>query len=85
MAYLALTYCKQGKLSEAQQLGVQVLDMQKKVLGAEHLDTLRSMVNLAWTYCKQGKLSEAEQLEVQILDMWKKLFSAGHPDTLRQI
>ena len=67
--------------SEAQQLGVQVLDMQRKVLSAEHPDTLSSMAYLALTYCKQGKLSKGEQLGVQVFDMRKKLLGAEHPDT----
>ena len=46
MENLAITYSSQGKLNEAEQLGVQVLDMRKKVLGAEHLDTLGSMEDL---------------------------------------
>jgi hypothetical protein len=60
-----------------------VLDMRKKLLGAEHPDTLLSMGNLAVTYSNQGKWNEAEQLEVQVLDMRKKLLGAEHPDTLQ--
>ena len=37
-------------LNEAEQLEVQVLEMTKKLLGAEHPDTLSSMENLATTY-----------------------------------
>jgi hypothetical protein len=50
MANLARTYWNQGKWNEAEQLEVQVLDMRKKLLGAEHPDTLMSMGNLASTY-----------------------------------
>ena len=83
MANLARTYFDQGNLEEAEQLGVQVLDMRKKVLGAEHPDTLISMANLAKTYFDQGNLKKAEQLEVQVLDMRKKVLETGHPDILR--
>jgi hypothetical protein len=72
MGNLASTYHDQGKFDEAEQLEVQVLDMRKKLLGAEHPDTLSSMGNLASTYHDQGKFDEAEQLEVQVLDMRKK-------------
>jgi hypothetical protein len=50
MANLASTYWNQGKWNEAEQLEVQVMDMRKKLLGAEHPDTLTSMANLASTY-----------------------------------
>ena len=82
MANLARTYQSQGKWDAAEQLEVQVLDMRKKLLDAEHPDTLLDMVNLASTYQSQGRWNEAEQLEVQVLDMRKKLFHTEHPDTL---
>ena len=64
-------------MNEAEQLDVQVLDMRKKLLGAEHLDTLFSMGDLASIYHEQGKLNEAEQLQVQVLDMRKKILGGG--------
>ena len=71
-----------GDWKHAEQLEVQVFDMRKKVLGAEHPDTLKSMASLACIYSSQGKWNEAEQLEVQVLDMRKELFGAKHPSTL---
>ena len=53
-----------------------MLDMRKKLLGAEHPDTLLSMANLATTYSDLGNFKEAEELEVQVLDMRKKLLGA---------
>jgi uncharacterized protein (DUF2164 family) len=82
MGNLASTYRNQGRWNEAEQLEVQVMDMRKKLLGAEHPDTLTSMANLASTYRNQGRWNEAEQLEVQVMDMRKKLLGAEHPDTL---
>ena len=52
----------------AEHLEVQVMDMRKKLLGAEHPDTLICMANLASTYKDQGRWIEAEQLEVQVMD-----------------
>ena len=40
----------EGRWHEAEQLQVQVMDMSKKLLGAEHPDTLRTMGDLAITY-----------------------------------
>ena len=61
------------KWNEAEQLEVQVMDMRKKLLGAEYLDTIMSIKNLARTYSYLGKWNEAEQLEVQAIDMIMKL------------
>src|SRR6202522_1812749 len=74
-----------GDWNNAEKLFVQGLDMRKKLLGAEHPHTLRSMGNLASTYWNQGRWNEAEQLEVQVMDMSKKLLGAEHPDTLRSM
>ena len=58
------------------------MDMRKKLLGAEHPQTLTSMANLASTYRNQGRWNEAEQLEIRVMKMRKKLLGAEHPDTL---
>ena len=67
MANLASTYQNQGRWNEAEQLAVQVMDMSKKLLGAEHPDTLKSMANLAGTYHNQGRWNEAEQLRLEMM------------------
>ena len=53
------------------------MDMRKKLLGAEHPDTINSVENLASTYWKQGRLNEADKLKVQVEDMRKKLQLPG--------
>jgi Tetratricopeptide repeat len=53
MANLASTYRDQGRLDEAEELGVQVMEGCKKKLGEDHPDTLTSMNNLAVTYRNQ--------------------------------
>ena len=58
------------------------MDMRKKLLGAEHPDTLISMANLAITYRDQGRWNEAEKLQVQVMDTSKKLLGAEHSHTL---
>jgi tetratricopeptide (TPR) repeat protein len=74
-----------GGWEHAEQLGVQVMDMRKKVLGAEHPDTLLSMTNLATTYADMGNLHQAEQLESQVFNMRKKLLGTEHPDILESM
>jgi Tetratricopeptide repeat len=77
----ALVLTESGDLNNAEQLQLQVMDMRKKLLGAEHPDTLTSMANLASTYWKQGRWNEAEQLQVQVMDMMTKLRcrASSHP------
>jgi Tetratricopeptide repeat len=45
-----LIYSNQGRWKEAEELEMQVIEKRKRVLGAEHLDTLTSIGNLASTY-----------------------------------
>ena len=85
MTNLANTYHKQGRLNEAEQLGIQVMDMRKKLLGAEHPKTLNSMENLAITYMHQGRWNELEQLEVQVLYHFIQLDSVVMRDRLDKI
>ncbi|KAF2633282.1 hypothetical protein BU25DRAFT_329082, partial [Macroventuria anomochaeta] len=59
---LAATLDKQQKYVEAEQLLRQSVQQQEKVLGAEHIDTLRSKYKLAATLDSQQKYVEAEQL-----------------------
>jgi len=63
-------------------LEVQVMEIRKKVLGPEHLDTLTVMGSLASTYQSQGRWKEAEELQVQVMETWKKVLGPEHPDTL---
>ena len=78
----ALVMGENGDWKNAEELEVQVMDMSKKMLDAEHPDTLKDMSNLAMTYYNQGRWNEAEQLQVQVMDMSKKVLGAEHPDTL---
>ncbi|KAL4967797.1 P-loop containing nucleoside triphosphate hydrolase protein [Aspergillus stella-maris] len=82
MADLALTYDYQGRWKEAEELGVQVMEVHSQVLGTEHPYTLTNMANLASTLCNQGRWHEAEKLEVQVLETKKTVLGAEHPDTL---
>ena len=81
----ALVLMENGDWYSAEQLEVQVMNMRKNLLGAEHPDTLRSMGSLASTYSHQGRWDEAEQLEIQVMEMKKRLLGAEHPDTLRSM
>jgi len=79
-AKFGLVYKENGYWKEAEELEVQVMEIRKRVLGAEHPDTLTSMANLASTYQKQGRWTEAEQLGVR--EMVISALGAEHPSTL---
>ena len=61
------------------------MEMRKKLLGAEHPDTLTSTANLAVTYVNQGRWNEAEQLAVQVMKITKKLLNVEHQVTLTSL
>ncbi|KAI3015357.1 hypothetical protein CBS147347_11230 [Aspergillus niger] len=71
-----------GRWKEAEELGVQVMDIRKRMLGSEHPSTLTSMANLASTYWKQGRWKEAEELDVQVMELRKQVLGPEHPSTL---
>jgi tetratricopeptide (TPR) repeat protein len=84
-AALASRYHSEQRWKEAEELEVELVEISKRVLGAEHPSTLTSMANLASTYRNQGKLKKAEELEVQVVKMRKQLLGTEHPDTLTSV
>ena len=82
MANLASTYQSQGRWKEAEELEVQAMETEKRVLGQEHPDTLTSIANLASTFWTQGRWKEAEELFVQVIETRKRVLGQEHPDNL---
>lgn len=74
-----------GRWNEAEGSFGQVMEIRKRVLGADHPSTLSSMNNLASTYWNQGRWEEAEELQVQVMETSKKKLGADHPDALRSM
>ena len=56
--------------------------MRKRVLGAEHPDTLTAASNLAASLKSQEKYDEAEKMEREVLAVRKWVLGVAHPDTL---
>ena len=56
--------------------------MEKRVLGAEHPDTLAAARNLVSSLSRQGKHAEAEEMQRAVLAVRKRVLGAEHPDTL---
>ncbi|KAH6665735.1 hypothetical protein B0J14DRAFT_428026, partial [Halenospora varia] len=79
---IGMYYWEQGRSNEAERLDVEVLELQKEVLGAKHPDTIMAMANLASTWWQQGRSDEAERLDVEVLELQKEVLGAKHPDTI---
>ncbi|KAF8119870.1 P-loop containing nucleoside triphosphate hydrolase protein [Mycena galopus ATCC 62051] len=71
-----------GRLREVAKLEVNTLEMRKKLLGDDHLDTLQAVHNLAGTYVQLGRFEEAEKLQLVVLEKRRKLLGDHHLDTL---
>ena len=71
-----------GKLGDSERLLERSLRKRRRILGAEHPDTLSSMNNLASTYRAQGRMEEALALEEEELEKSRRILGAEHPDTL---
>jgi tetratricopeptide (TPR) repeat protein len=82
---VAMYFWYQGRWPEAEELEVQVLETSKRMLGAEHPDTLTRMANLAMTYSDQGRWKEAEKLGVDVLETSTRVLGVEHPDTLTRM
>jgi hypothetical protein len=48
------------------------MDMSKKLLGAEHPDTVTSMADLASTYAKEGRKDEADHLKLEVINIRRR-------------
>jgi len=64
---LAASYRSLGQTKEAAQLHEETLAIQKRALGPEHPDTLRSMDGLVASYRSLGRTKEAAQLDEETL------------------
>ncbi len=60
----------------------EVLAVHKRVLGAEHPETLISASNLAMSLSHQDKHAGAERMQREVLAVHKRVLGAEHPDTM---
>ena len=70
---------------EAEELAIQVLELQRKRLGHEHRDTLSTQSNLALIFHAQGKWSDAENLQRQTFKTRARTLGPSHGDTLKSL
>ncbi|KIM98677.1 hypothetical protein OIDMADRAFT_31451 [Oidiodendron maius Zn] len=79
---LASALHSQGEYKAAKQMHQETLELRTKVLGPEHLDTLKSRSSLASVLYSQGEYKAAEQMNQETLELRTKLLGPEHLDTL---
>jgi hypothetical protein len=71
-----------GKVAEAEAIQREVLGVMRRVLGAEHPQTLQTTANWAQSLSMQDKCDEAEQIQRKLYKVYARLFGEEHPATL---
>jgi len=71
-----------GHYAEAEKLQRETLALQRRILGPEHPDTLRSMNNLANSLVHENHLAEALPLQRNVLSIKQRVLGPEHQDTL---
>jgi serine/threonine protein kinase len=75
-------YWSLGLYAQAQPLLEKALETRRRVLGAEHPDTLRAMDQMAKNLEREGHYAEAGKLEHETLDIRRRALGPNHPDTI---
>jgi tetratricopeptide (TPR) repeat protein/predicted Ser/Thr protein kinase len=79
---IGLAYFDMNLLSEAQPQLERAADIRKRVLGAQHPDTLTSLDELGGLYNLQGKYPEAEKLLAEVLAARRRVLGEQDRGTL---
>jgi non-specific serine/threonine protein kinase/serine/threonine-protein kinase len=79
---MATVYQKLALYSRAEPLLTESIRLRSRVLGSEHLDTLKSKEQLGLLLHQQGRLSEAEKLDRELLEAEQRVLGADHRQTL---
>jgi tetratricopeptide (TPR) repeat protein len=82
MHVMGVVYNNLGLYPKAQSLLTRAVDIQRRVLGPQHPDTLTSMRNLAGVLRMEGRNVEAEKLQRETLDIQRRVLGPEHPQTL---
>ena len=79
---LVIFYNKKGDYQKAIQLGEEVLEECRRVLGEEHPDTLAAKSNLAMSYDNVGDYQIGLVFREEILKTYRKIYGEDHSNTL---
>jgi tetratricopeptide (TPR) repeat protein len=80
---LASTYVNQP--AEAARLTIMVLEDQRRILGEEDPDTVRTIGNLSSLYWRAGRYAEALPLATRVFEIERKISGPDHPTTLNSM
>ncbi len=81
-ASIGVTYMTLGEYGPAETHLTAALANRRRMLGAEHVDTLASTEDLARLRRRQGRYEEAEPLLREVLDGRRRVLGPEHADTL---
>jgi tetratricopeptide (TPR) repeat protein len=82
MAHLAEFYLRQGKLSQAEPLAHEALELSRRIWGDDTFNTFWPLEIVGQIYWEQGKLPEAERALVKVLEVCRRFGGEGHGSTL---
>jgi len=71
-----------GQPQEAADMSLEVLELQKTMLGPRHPDTVTTMSNCANPCNQLGQLQEAADMSLEVMESRKIMLGPLHPDTL---
>ncbi len=77
---LALLYHAMGRLTDAEPLYLQAMEIRKVQLGENHPDYATSLNNLGRLYYAMGRFTDAEPLYLQAMEIIKVQLGENHPD-----
>ncbi|KAL9120192.1 MAG: hypothetical protein Q9187_003258, partial [Circinaria calcarea] len=84
--HLVRSYSKLGKLEEAEEIQMQVVESmnsnQSFTSGPDHPHAMASVSVLASLYFEQKRFKNAEELQTQLLQRRKRVLGPRHPSTL---
>jgi tetratricopeptide (TPR) repeat protein len=79
---LASIYRGQGRLQDAEEIELKVVEWETAILGEDNNSTRMAMRNLILTYLAQKKFQEAKKLALKVLEMDERIMGRDHLDTL---
>ncbi|MFS8202632.1 tetratricopeptide repeat protein [Streptomyces sp. CWNU-52B] len=71
-----------GDVAEAEPLFREVLQVQERVRGSDHPDTLTTRHDIARVVAERGDTAEAERLFREVLQVRERVLGSDHPNTL---
>lgn len=75
----------EGRYREAEEQYLEVIAGQRRVLGAEHPQTLRATSLLAATLSEEGRFPEADKLQSEVIAVKTRVLGPTHTSTLQSL